>query len=75
MKGTTELVNDKDFKEDTNASSPGEKDMVHDVGVKDGPVDLGVLPPRKELGIQGLLNAFVDSKEEKEDGSEGRLAL
>lgn len=81
MKGTSELLKDEECKGGTNTtSSAGEKDMVHDVGLKedrvDGPLDRGVLPPPgKELGIQGLLDAFVDSKEEKHDGFEGKIAL
>jgi len=81
MQDASQLVKDQERKQDTNGASIGEinKDVANDVGLKedagDGPLDLGDLPPRKELGIQGLLDAFVESKEEEFVDSEGRIVL
>eukprot|EP00890_Picochlorum_soloecismus_P003712 jgi/Picsp_1/4341/NSC_01847-R2_---NA--- len=79
MKDKSHILKDQKCKEEVNGSfvEKKEKDIVNEVGLRedsaDGPLDLGVLPPRQELGIQGLLDAFVDSKEEECGGSEGSM--
>eukprot|EP00890_Picochlorum_soloecismus_P003711 jgi/Picsp_1/4340/NSC_01847-R1_---NA--- len=81
MKDKSHILKDQKCKEEVNGSfvEKKEKDIVNEVGLRedsaDGPLDLGVLPPRQELGIQGLLDAFVDSKEEECGGSEGRIVF